>query len=584
MFSIDINADISQHFNYICSLIPIEILTINIRAMNWKIWIHAISVSLIVLVSCGKTPDSSHVEKEASLKVTPAAPDVIPAAGGEVSLSVMSNVDWTVSGVPQWLTVSPDSGTGSNYKQPVTVVAEANVGAAREAVLTFKAKDVTSTVTISQNHSFGSDAPEGTVFFESFTKSIGAFTIKDVTVPSALKAVWEFTSQYQCMKATAYHNASAMNYASESWLISPDITLPAGKQMYFTFEHAGGYFGKASNEATVWISKNGGDWEQLEIASDAYPTTWTFITAGNWDMTPYAGSTVKIAFRYSSTATKAGTWEVRNVSILYGEFKEAEIPNVDPKKTSWMELPAMDNAAYGYYSHHFTMNKQAYRNYSFAWSQKDLVSVWVAYPLNKTYTNKVVDRTDAWAYDPILGKEYSAAPFSGYAGDYARGHQLPSADRLCCADANKQTFYGTNIAPQLNEHNEGIWSNLENRIRSVANSSDTTYVVTGCLVDGATEFSTDSDGKTVTIPVAFYKAVLRYKADGGDNAWTAAGFYTDHKKYSTSDLKAISMSIDELEKKTGHDFFVNLAGKIGADAAAAVETQDPKNYNTIWGM
>jgi endonuclease G len=301
-------------------------------------------------------------------------------------------------------------------------------------------------------------------------------------------------------------------------------------------------------------------------------------------MTPYAGSTIKLAFKYSSTATKAGTWEVRNVAILSGAQEDVEIPTIDPKKTGWMELPAMDNDDYGYYSHSFSMKNNVYRNYSFAWSQKDLVSIWMAYPLCKTYTEKVVSRTDAWNYDPLLGPELSCAPFSGYAGDYARGHQVPSADRLCCRTANEQTFYGTNIAPQLNEHNEGIWSNLENKIRSVANASDTTYVVTGCIVEGSEKKELDSDKKEITIPVAFFKAVLRYKA-GDTNVWTAAGFYTDHKNYSpnNSDLKAVSMTIDELEEKTGLDFFVNLTDKIGADKAADVEAQDPSAFS-VWGL
>lgn len=541
-------------------------------------------LATILAVSCGKDkPDVKPVEKTPEINVTPAEA-TISAAGGSVSISLFANMDWNVKDIPSWLTVSPESGEGSNYKQAITLTADVNNGGMREATLTFNIDGASSSVKVKQSHGFSSDAPENALFFESFTKSIGSFTIKDITVPSQLPFIWEFTADYKCMKATAYHNASAKNYASESWLVSPSIDIPTGTRSYFTFEHAGGYFGKASEEATVWISENEGDWEQLVIDSSAYPTSWTFVSAGNWDMTRYAGSTIQIAFRYSSTATKAGTWEVRNVSILSGQHEEVTIPTVDPTKTDWLELPAMDNADYGYYSHRFSMKDKIYRNYSFAWSQKDLVSVWLAYPLCKTYTDKVVDRTDAWNYDPILGPELSSAPFSYYAGDYARGHQVPSADRLCCREANEQTFYGTNIAPQLNEHNEGIWSNLENRIREIANASDTTYVVTGCVVEGSKELTEDSDGKTMTVPVAFFKAVLRYKK-GDANVWTAAGFYTDHKNYggSNADLKAVSMSIDELEEKTGHDFFVNLAGKIGSDEAAAVEAQKPSSYK-VWGL
>ena len=548
-------------------------------------YLTALLAMMILAVSCGKEkPDVKPVEKTPEIKVTPSEAS-ISAAGGSATLSLFANMDWNVKDVPSWLTVSPESGEGSNYKQTITLSAEANSGGMKEATLTFSIDGATASVKVKQNHGFSSDAPSNALFFESFTKSKGNFTIKDIDVPSQLPFIWEFSADYKCMKATAYHNASAKNYASESWLISPSIDLPAGTKAYFTFEHAGGYFGKATEEATVWISKNEGDWEQLEIDPKAYPTSWTFISAGNWDMTPYAGSTVQIAFRYSSTATKAGTWEVRNVAILSGQHEDTVIPNVDPKKTDWMELPAMDNDAYGYYSHSFSMKDKVYRNYSFAWSQKDLVSVWMAYPLCKTYTEKGVNRTDAWNYDPILGPELSCAPFSGYAGeDYDRGHQVPSADRLCCKDANEQTFYGTNIIPQMKAHNEGIWQNLENRIREIANASDTTYVVTGCVVDGSKEITTDSDGKTMTVPVAFFKAVLRYKK-GDANVWTAAGFYTDHKNYggSNANLKAVSMSIDELEEKTGHDFFVNLAGKIGSDEAAAVEAQKPGEYK-VWGL
>ena len=543
----------------------------------------ALAAMLLVVVSCDKE-NTKPVEKTPELNITPSAPDMVATAGGEITLKVWSNVDWTVTGVPEWMTVDPASGSGSNYDQIVKVTVQKNEGGAREAVLTFSNKGVSKDVKIQQKHSFGNDAPDGVLFFEAFEKSIGNFTIKDVTVPESIGFVWEFSSQYKCMKATAYENATTNNYASESWLISPDITLPAGSKAYLTFEHAGGYFGTASKEATVWVSKNGGDWEQLVIDSKDYPTSWTFVKAGNWDMSKYAGSTIKIAFKYSSTATKAGTWEVRNVSIMLGEHQEVVVPNVDPKTTQWMELPAMDDEAYGYYSHSFAMNDEIYRNYSFAWSQKDLVSVWVAYPLSKVYTDGNVGRTDKWAYDPILGKDKSSNPGSGYAGNYDRGHQVPSADRQSNRTANEQTFYGTNIAPQLNGHNTTIWSNLEGRIRSVASKADTTYVVTGCVVDGATEFSTDTDGKTITIPVAFFKAVLCYKA-GDANVWTAAGFYTDHKNYSpnNSDLKAVSMTIDELEEKTGLDFFVNLTDKIGADKAADVEAQDPSAFS-VWGL
>lgn len=264
-----------------------------------------------------------------------------------------------------------------------------------------------------------------------------------------------------------------------------------------------------------------------------------------------------------------------------GEGDDSGKGSMDLTKTGWLELPAMDNPNLGYYAHHFKMNGKTYRNYSFGWSQKDRVALWVAYPLCKLYTNGNVGRTNEWALDPLLGND-SAAPFSGYAGNYARGHQLPSADRQCCYDANAQTFYGTNMTPQLNEHNEKIWADLENKVRGYANTSDTTYVVTGVIVSSTSRKEKDSYGQSVTIPDAYFKAVLKYSKSSTLGTWNAAAFYLEHRAYSGSVGKEHSMSVDELEEMTGIDFFVNLPAKIGADQAAKLEAADPANSSVWW--
>ena len=530
-----------------------------------------IAAAAALFVACDQkepdnTPDTPNI-RISPIEVT------VPVAGGSATASLTANLDWTVSGAPAWLTVSPESGEGSLYKQTVTVTAQPNTAGAREGVLTFEIEGGSVGLKVKQPNAFGPDAPEKAIFFEAFKEGVGNFTINDVKLTGPLTRVWMHDATYDCMKASAYIDGSA--HESESWLVSPEYDLTSISEAYFTFEHAGQYFGDITKEATVWISKDGGDWAPLVIEEDNYPSGWTFVTAGNWDLAEYIGSKVKFGFKFISTNEKSGTWEVRNVAVVAGAFVDDSLPAVDPTKTSWMELPAMDNSELKYFAHRFMMDEKEYRNFSVAWSQKDLVSVWVAYPLTPTYMEKNVDRTDAWAYDPYLGKALSSAPFSYYAGDYDRGHQLPSADRLCCAKANKQTFYGTNIIPQLGSHNTGIWVKLEDQIRTIARQCDTAYVVTGGVVDGSTEFSTDSDEKSITIPTAFFKAVLAYKK-GGNPEWSSAGFYTNHQGSGEADIKSIAMSIDELEEKVGFDFFVNLEGKIGKDNAAAVEAQDPE--------
>ena len=266
-----------------------------------------------------------------------------------------------------------------------------------------------------------------------------------------------------------------------------------------------------------------------------------------------------------------------------GQPSQPQDPGTNETKASWLELPAMNDNSLEYYSHSFSMNGKTYRNYTFGWSQNDLVALWVAYPLCSTYTNKKVSRTDAWAYDPLLGSKKSAAPFGGYGDEYARGHQIPSADRLCCYEANAQTFYGTNMTPQQNEHNSGIWSNIEGKVRDLANTSDTTYVVTGCVVKGSTKFTKDSDGKKMTVPTGYYKVLLRYSRSSTISTWAAMALYTDHKNYSNTSISSLVMSVDALEQKLGMDFFVNLPAQLGEERAAAIEAENPLN-NKVWGL
>lgn len=343
-----------------------------------------------------------------------------------------------------------------------------------------------------------------------------------------------------------------------------------------------------------------GDWA-LMLVDDSEEVDWARL-----NVTSGTGNKSNVVLSYDANATDQTRDLViyldngsRSVQCRFQQLGADKHPEDDPDKdddngssgggtadidlaaTGWLELPALDNPDLGYYTHSFQMSGKTYRNYSFGWSQKDRVALWVAYPLCKLYTNGSAGRTNAWALDPLLGED-SAAPFGGYAGDYARGHQLPSADRQCCYEANAQTFYGTNMTPQLNAHNEKIWADLEGRVRGWANTSDTTYVVTGVMVSPSSKKEKDSYGKSVTVPDAYFKAILKYSKSSTLGQWNAAAFYLEHRAYSGGVSKEHSMSVDELEEMTGIDFFVNLPAKIGADQAAKLEAADPAGSSVWW--
>ena len=268
-------------------------------------------------------------------------------------------------------------------------------------------------------------------------------------------------------------------------------------------------------------------------------------------------------------------------------------PNPGPSeiKAGWLELPAMpEDSKFGFFSHDMKIGNVRTRNYTYAWDYENLVAPWVAYPLNSSFTVKNVERSNAWGLDPKLPRNKQPVLIKGYRdgndGWKARGHQLPSADRLCSYEANSRTFYGTNMTPQIHEgFNSGIWSNLEEKVRSWSRSSDTLYVVTGCVTEGSKKYCKDNDGKKVTIPTAYYKAVLRYKKNStvGYSDYMACAVWLKHEVYSSKSVsKQYAMSIDELEKKIGIDLFANLPAAIGEDAAAKVEAEDPATVSWWW--
>ena len=185
---------------------------------------------------------------------------------------------------------------------------------------------------------------------------------------------------------------------------------------------------------------------------------------------------------------------------------------------------------------------------------------------------------DPFQPDPVL----PAALRNNWVGNgYDRGHLLGSADRLNSKEANGQTFYMSNIHPQLNSFNgQGIWWNLENFIRGTYDTSsfrDTLYVVKGGTISPGNYTMVGNDGKLVC-PKYFYMAILAYakkyaKTDGG---YFAIAFWMEHKANSDAVSSKYAITIDELEQRTGIDFFCNLPDDIENAVESHIYPEDWK--------
>ncbi len=295
----------------------------------------------------------------------------------------------------------------------------------------------------------------------------------------------------------------------------------------------------------------------------------------------------------TSAGSTAGTG---STSLGYDESGTS----IDTSVPHWLELPAVyPNDDLAFYTHPMTIDGTVTRNYSFDWCPEEHVSYWVAYPLN-SWLIGTGSRTNNWAYDPLVPESEQAYLKSAYNKDddgtsYDRGHQLPSADRYN-GTSNDETFYFTNMTPQISSFNQGIWAKLEDKVRTWAleEAVDTMYVVTGAYMKDYTVSTTDKKGTAMPVPVAYYKALL-VKSTGSSaisgNVGTSSGgyyiggaFYLEHKTYSSTAITtSYTLSIDELEAKVGIDFFVNLPDLIGTANAASVEAMKPSE-TTFWGL
>ena len=257
---------------------------------------------------------------------------------------------------------------------------------------------------------------------------------------------------------------------------------------------------------------------------------------------------------------------------------------MDVAAPHWLELPATKKGdgkewfAHDMEGGDYFAKSGVMRNWSFYYDYASFVSSWVAYPLNRGLIGSG-SRSDAWGYDPLIPMAYQQNIItSAYGTSHSRGHQIPSADRLD-RSANVSTFYATNMTPQETDFNGGVWEKLESKVRTYAKACDTLYVVTGCVIKATSTAIPDKMNHKVKVPDGYYKALLRYKKGAPDGEYIACGFYLPHDSSIPSDsfMKYI-MSVEDLEKQTGMDFFVNLPDVIGPDKARAVKTQAPGSW------
>lgn len=125
-----------------------------------------------------------------------------------------------------------------------------------------------------------------------------------------------------------------------------------------------------------------------------------------------------------------------------------------------------------------------------------------------------------------------------------------AGDRRFSEQAYNETFYTSNISPQDRGFNSGIWNRLEIEVRNMAHRYGELFVVTGGVLEKGLEEIGEED---VDVPRYYYKILARRDNDGPK----LLGFLFLGKE-SKKPLREFTVPIDEIEKKTGIDFFEYL--------------------------
>ncbi len=186
---------------------------------------------------------------------------------------------------------------------------------------------------------------------------------------------------------------------------------------------------------------------------------------------------------------------------------------------------------------------------------------WAAYTLTPEKLVKNASRGDNFRSDPEITT--GSADLADYRGSgYDRGHLAPAADMSYSEEAMSDSFYLSNMSPQVGSFNRGIWAKAEAYVRSQAEKYDITYVVTGPVLNEEPDHYSTIGINKVSVPEYYYKVALfvRYSESEAPVMDTWAILIPNQK--GLQDLSEYYVSIDQIEEVTGLDLFYLLDDEI----------------------
>lgn len=201
-------------------------------------------------------------------------------------------------------------------------------------------------------------------------------------------------------------------------------------------------------------------------------------------------------------------------------------------------------------------------------SSVDKIPLWVCEHVVPGELGGGARRRNRFRPDPLLEGKPRAELSDYRRSGFDRGHQAPAGDQTSSQELNDETFFLSNMVPQVPANNQQVWRELETMVRGwVADgAAASAWVVTGPMfydpaeddpdtADGLIPFEAIGDDQ-VSVPTHLYKIVL---AQDVDDEWRAVAFVLENRGYPRPfDFSRDIQTIDWIEERTGIDFFPDL--------------------------
>lgn len=186
--------------------------------------------------------------------------------------------------------------------------------------------------------------------------------------------------------------------------------------------------------------------------------------------------------------------------------------------------------------------------FTLSYNEEHEQAAWVAYELTR---EELADnhKREKIHFKPDPRVKTGSADDDDYRGNgFDRGHLAPAGDMNYSLDALKESFYFSNISPQVRKFNSGIWKSLEEKTRDWAARFGSVYIITGPVLEDNLPFIGRNE---VSVPKFFYKAILVINKNFPPNA---IAFLMENKS-SRKPLQEFAISIDSLEQILKRDLF-----------------------------